>query len=78
MKTSLTRLIISIAIIIIGAWLVMLAFKVAAWLINGLVGIAAVIIIAAVIYRFAVQKPSSSSTKKAPLKIEREPSKEKK
>ena len=78
MKTSLTRLIISIAIIIIGAWLVMLAFKVAAWLINGLVGIAAVIIIAAVIYRFTVQKPSSSSTKKAPLKIEREPSKEKK
>ena len=59
MKTSLTRLIITIAIIIIGAWLVMLAFKVAAWLINGLVGIAAVIIIAAVIYRFAVQDPSS-------------------
>lgn len=78
MKTSLTRLIITIAIIIVGAWLVMLAFKVAAWLINGLVGIAAVIIIAAVIYRFTVQKPSSSSTKKAPLKIEREPSKEKK
>ncbi|OYX53847.1 hypothetical protein B7Y92_01380 [Candidatus Saccharibacteria bacterium 32-50-13] len=78
MKTSLTRLIITIAIIIVGAWLVMLAFKVAAWLINGLVGVAAVIIIAAVIYRFVVQKPSSSSTKKAPLKIEREPSKEKK
>ena len=78
MKTSLTRLIITIAIIIVGAWLVMLAFKVAAWLINGLVGVAAVIIIAAIIYRFTIQKPSSSSTKKDPLKIEREPSKEKK
>lgn len=77
MQNSLIRLIITIAAIIVGAWLIILAFKLAAWIINGLIGVAAVIVVIALVYRFVRQAPSSSPSKKAPLKIEREPSKEK-
>ena len=77
MQNSLIRLIITIAAIIVGAWLIILAFKLAAWIINGLIGVAAVILVGAIIYRFVRQRPATTS-KKAPLKIEREPSKEKK
>ncbi len=74
MKTSVTRRIITIAIIIVGAWLLMLAFKVAAWVINGLVAVAAIVLIGGLLYRF--MRPAVSPQKKPPLKIEREPSKE--
>jgi membrane protein implicated in regulation of membrane protease activity len=78
MQNSLIRLIITIAAIIVGAWLIILAFKLATWIINGLIGVAAVIVIIALAYRFVRQAPPSSSpSKKTPLKIEREPSKEK-
>ena len=40
-----TRLIFLIAAVIVIAWLVGLVFKLAAWLINGLVYIAAIVVI---------------------------------
>lgn len=42
---KITRLIFLIAAIIVAAWLVSLVFKFAAWLINGLVYVAAIVII---------------------------------
>lgn len=77
MQKSLIRLIITIAAIIVGAWLIILAFKLAAWIINGLIGVAAVVLIVAIVYRFVRQQPSTTS-KRSRLRIEREPSKEKK
>lgn len=80
---KLSRLIITIAIIIVVAWCIGQLFKLTAWLLNGLVGFAAVVLIVALIYRwFSVSKkiytsPQTRTTKKDPLKIEREPSKEK-
>ena len=76
---QLIRLIITIAIIIVAVWLIGLVFKAITWLLNGLVGVAALILIIALIYSF-VRKPSrttNDSSKKPPLKLEREPSKEK-
>lgn len=77
MQKSLIRLIITIAAIIVGAWLIILAFKLAAWIINGLISVAAVVLIVAIVYRFVRQQPSTTS-KRSRLRIEREPSKEKK
>lgn len=79
---KISRLVITIAIIIVVAWCIGQLFRLAAWLLNGLVGVAAVILIAAIIYRwFNASKNTShaysTNTKKNPLKIEREPSKEK-
>ena len=42
---KITRLIFLIAAIIVAAWLVSLVFKFATWLINGLVYVAAVVVI---------------------------------
>ena len=75
MKSPFIKLVITVAAVIVGAWLLMLAFRFAAWLIDGLIGIAAVVIVVAIIYRFATKR-STSSTKKTPLKIKREPSRE--
>lgn len=77
MKTPLTRLIITIAAIIVIFWLIGLALKITAWLLNLLLPAAALILIIALVYRFISQKPAATTSKKAPLKIEREPSKEK-
>lgn len=77
MKTPLTRLIITIAAIIVIFWLIGLALKITAWLLNLLLPAAALILIIALVYRFISQKPTATTSKKAPLKIEREPSKEK-
>lgn len=41
---KITRLIFIIAAIIIGAWLLGLVFKLAAWLISGLVYVAAIVV----------------------------------
>lgn len=76
---KLSRLIVIIAAIIVGAWCIGLLFRLTAWLLNGLVGIAAVVLVVALIYRWVegAKSTTSGSTKKDPLKIEREPSKEK-
>lgn len=42
---NLTRLIFTIAAIIVGVWLLALVFRVAAWLINGLLYVAAIVVI---------------------------------
>ena len=74
---QLVRLVITIAIIIVVAWLIGLAFKAIAWLLNSLVGIAAIILIIALIYSRRKSPTTHSPSKKPPLKLEREPSKEK-
>lgn len=42
---KVTRLVFLIAAVIVGAWLLGLVFKLAAWLINGLLYVAAIIVI---------------------------------
>lgn len=71
------RLIVIIAAIVVVAWLIGLFLRLAAWILNGLVGVAAIILIAALIYRWFNSVNTARATKKGPLKIEREPSKEK-
>lgn len=77
---QILRLITSIAVIIVMAWLVIAVFRFAAWLINGLIGVAALVLIAALVYRSfkksTNQPPNKQSNQKPPLKIEREPSRE--
>lgn len=49
---KLTKLIFSIAVIIVGVWLLGLLFKFAAWLINGLLYVAAIIVIIGLVSAF--------------------------
>lgn len=42
---KLPRLIFTIAAVILAAWLLGIVFKFAAWLLNGLVGVAAIILV---------------------------------
>ena len=74
---KLYRLIVIIAAIVVVAWLIGLFLRIAAWILNGLVGVAAIILIVALIYRWFNNINAAQTTKKGPLKIEREPSKEK-
>lgn len=49
MNNKLTRLIFLIAAVIVGAWLLSLVFKLAAWIINGLLYVAAIVLIVGLI-----------------------------
>lgn len=49
---KLQRLIFLIAAVVIGVWLLGLVFKLAAWLINGLLYVAAIIVIIGLISAF--------------------------
>lgn len=49
---KLSRLILTIAIVIIAAWLLGAALKLAAWIINGLLSLAAIIVIIWLIMMF--------------------------
>ena len=42
---KLSRLLLTIALVVIGAWLLGLVFRFAAWLINGLLYVAAIVVI---------------------------------
>lgn len=53
---KLTKLIFSIAVIIIFVWLLGQVFKFAAWLINGLLYVAAVVVIIGLISAFIEQR----------------------
>ena len=53
---KLSRLIFIIAAVIVGAWLLGLVFKAAAWLLEGLLYIAAIIVIIGLIRMFIEQK----------------------
>ena len=46
---SLTQLIFTIAVIVVGVWLLALVFRLATWMINGLLYVAAVVIIVGLI-----------------------------
>jgi hypothetical protein len=48
-QTNLSQLVFIIAAIIVGVWLLGLLFKLAAWLINGLLYLAAIIVIVGLI-----------------------------
>ncbi|MBF1032643.1 MAG: hypothetical protein HXL00_02745 [Candidatus Nanosynbacter sp.] len=49
---KLSRLILTIAIVIIAAWLLGAALKLAAWIINGLLSLAAIVVIIWLIMMF--------------------------
>lgn len=49
---KLSRLILTIAIVIIAAWLLGVVLKLAAWVINGLLSLAAIIVIIWLIMMF--------------------------
>ncbi len=49
---KLSRLILTIAIVIIAAWLLGAALKLAAWIINGLLSLAAIVVIIWLIIMF--------------------------
>lgn len=54
-----TQLIFTIAVVIVGVWLLALVFKLAAWLINGLLYVAAVIVIVGLISAYLQSRGSS-------------------
>ena len=59
---KLTRLIFTIAAIIVTVWLVALLFRVAAWIINGLLYVAAIVVIVGLVRAYIQrQKPQSSA-----------------
>lgn len=60
-----SRLIFIIAAVIVGVWLLGLLFKAAAWLINGLIYIAAIIVIIGLVSTFinSRRKPQKSIDK---------------
>ncbi|MDO4712301.1 MAG: hypothetical protein Q4B05_00070 [Candidatus Saccharibacteria bacterium] len=53
---KLTKLIFSIAVIIVFVWVLGLVFKFAAWLINGLLYVAAIVVIIGMITAFIEQR----------------------
>jgi predicted MFS family arabinose efflux permease len=61
MKVS--RLIFVIASIIIGVWLLGLVFRFAAWLINGLLYVAAIVVIVGLIAAFIEQRKNKDVTR---------------
>lgn len=56
-----SRLVLIIAAIIVGVWLLGIIFRVAAWLINGLLYVAAVVLIVWLIAKFIEQKKTTRS-----------------
>lgn len=55
-----TQLIFAIAVVIVGVWLLALIFKLAAWLINGLLYVAAVIVIVGLISAYLQSRGNSN------------------
>jgi Flp pilus assembly protein TadB len=76
MKPSPTRLIVTIAAIIVVFWLIGLALKVAGWLLNLLLPVAAAVLIVAIVSAWYRQpkSPRRTSQKKEPLRISRDTS----
>ncbi len=60
MNNKLTRLIFLIAAIIVGAWLLSLVFKLAAWIINGLLYVAAIVVIVGLISAYIQSRTPKS------------------
>lgn len=74
---SLSRLIVTIAVIIVAFWIIGTAIKIASWLLNLLLPVAAVILIVAIILSWRKapsQKQQSTHHPKESLKISRDTS----
>ena len=56
---KISNLVFTIAAIIVGVWLLSLVFKFAAWLINGLLYVAAIVLIIGIVVRFFEQRKAS-------------------
>ena len=61
MTMKITNVLFTIAIIILVAWVIGLVFKFTAWMLNGLVGIAAIIFIIGLITMYVKSKQNNSS-----------------
>lgn len=55
---KISNLILTIASIVVGVWLLGLVFKFAAWLINGLLYVAAIVLIIGLVAKFIEQRKS--------------------
>ena len=58
---KITNVLFTVAIIILVAWVIGLVFKFTAWILNGLVGIAAIIFIIGLITMYVKSKRNNSS-----------------
>ena len=58
---KITNVLFTVAIIILVAWVIGLVFKFTAWMLNGLVGIAAIIFIIGLITMYVKSKRNNSS-----------------
>ena len=61
MTMKITNVLFTVAIIILVAWVIGLVFKFTAWVLNGLVGIAAIIFIIGLITMYVKSKQNNSS-----------------
>ena len=61
MTMKITNVLFTVAIIILVAWVIGLVFKFTAWMLNGLVGIAAIIFIIGLIAMYVKSKRNNSS-----------------
>lgn len=61
MTMKITNVLFTVAIIILVAWVIGLVFKFTAWVLNGLVGIAAIIFIIGLITMYVKSKRNNSS-----------------
>ena len=61
MTMKITNVLFTVAIIILVAWVIGLVFKFTAWMLNGLVGIAAIIFIIGLITMYVKSKQNNSS-----------------
>ena len=61
MTMKITNVLFTVAIIILVAWVIGLVFKFTAWMLNGLVGIAAIIFIIGLITMYVKSKRNNSS-----------------
>ena len=56
----ISKLVFAIAAVVVGVWLLALLFKVAAWIINGLLYVAAVIVIIGLISAYVQRRKQKS------------------
>ena len=57
---KLTRLVFAIAAVIVGVWLLALLFRVAAWIINGLLYVAAIVVVIGLVSAYLQSRTTKS------------------
>lgn len=77
MNKSWTKYIVTIAAVIVVFWLIGLAIRLAGWLLNLLLPVAALVLVVAIVMAWRRQKPRPSSSRQS-LKISRDTSDNKK